>query len=604
MRHRDDNDLESSRPREGAGAAKKNGGKAHGTGAQQPAQGQSMAHKRLIEQFNLRSRLKFNIETGQIWLGENRMLLLHAKAMGAVRRELFDTFGARRARGILIRMGFVTGRQDAELAGKLLGAGDDYDVFSLGPELHGFEGVVKSNITEADIDWERGSFSGTVELRNSWEAECHVEQHGIGSDCACWSIAGHASGYVSQFFNRFIVFQEVKCTARGDEHCVLIGKPAEAWGDDPYLEYFKEDEGAVPPRDVEAELTQLRGRIAARHAHGPLVGSSPAFRAAFDLLSKAANTPINVLLLGETGVGKEMFARWLHENGAQAGGPFIAVNCGAIPNDLIESELFGVQRGAFTGAQQSRPGRFERADGGTLLLDEVGDLTPSAQVKLLRVLQTGEVERLGDDQVRKVKVRLIAATNVDLKKAIGAGKFRADLYYRLATYPVEIPPLRARKDDIPLLAAALMEKYEPVYHKKLKGLSDWALRALKAYHWPGNVRELENMVERGVLLAPEGGWIETEHLFPDGGPQGAEGAQLDLHGHVGNLEAAQSENLCASLLRDGFSLQDHEDQLVRLATERAQGNMTVAARLLGITRRQLAYRLKRHLGEADETPAS
>lgn len=566
-----------------------------------PGQGRSMGQKGLIEQFNLRSRLKFNIEKGQIWFGENRMLLLHAKAIAGLRRELFDTLGARRAQGILVRTGFITGRHDAELAGKLLGAGDDYDVFSLGPALHGFEGIVESRISEADIDWESGSFFGTVELRNSWEAECHVEQFGVGNECACWSIAGHASGYVSQFFNRFIVFREVKCTARGDPFCVLKGKPAEAWGDDPYLDFFKVDETSTQRHDIEAELAQLRGRPALRHPAGPLVGASPAFRAAFDLLAKAANTPISVLLLGETGVGKEMFARWLHENSAQAGGPFIAVNCGAIPNDLIEAELFGVQRGAYTGAQQSRPGRFERADGGTLLLDEVGDLTPSAQVKLLRVLQTGEVERLGDDQVRKVKVRLIAATNVDLKQAIGAGRFRADLYYRLATYPVEIPPLRARKTDIPLLATTLMEKYEPVYQKKLKGLSDWALQELQVYDWPGNVRELENMIERAVLLASEGGMIEVEHLFPDGPPQGLEGAQVDPQGHVGNLEASQSDDICEALLNEGFNLQDHEDRLMRLATERAHGNMSLAARLLGLTRRQLAYRLKRQAG-GDKTP--
>lgn len=553
-----------------------------------------MLRKRLIEQFNLRSRLKFDMEDGRIWLDENRMLLVHAKAMAAMRRELFDTLGPRRAKGLLMRMGFATGRQDADLATKLVGSGDDYDVFSIGPVLHGFEGIVKSTITEADIDWEKGSFFGTVEMEGSWEAECHVEHFGVGAECACWSIAGHASGYVSQFFKRFIVFREVKCVARGDARCVLVARPAEAWGDDPYLDNFKSEEGDAPFRDVETELASLRGRLSPpRGAAGRLVGNSPGFRAAFDLLGKAAQTPVTVLLLGETGVGKEMFARWLHENSARAAGPFVAVNCGAIPNDLIESELFGVQRGAFTGAQQSRPGRFERADGGTLLLDEVGDLTLAAQVKLLRVLQTGEVERLGDDQVRKVKVRVVAATNVDLKQAVAAGRFRADLYYRLATYPVEIPPLRERKSDIPLLAAALLEKLQPLYGKHFEGLSDWALQVLQAHDWPGNVRELENLIERSVILAPENGLIEAEHLFPDGPPQGMTGAEVDLHGHVGDPDSTAEEGLYTSLLAEGFDLQLHEDRLLRLATERAKGNLTHAARILGITRRQLAYRLKR-----------
>ena len=558
-----------------------------------------MAHRRLIELFNLRSRLKFDIEGGRIWLDENRMVLVHAKALAAMRRELFETLGHERARGVMLRMGFTTGQQDADLAAKLFGGGDDYDVFSVGPVLHGFEGVVKSKIVKADIDWENGTFFGTVELEGSWEAECQIEQFGIGDDCACWSITGHASGYVSRFFGRFIVFREVKCVARGDARCVIEARPAEAWDDDVYADYFGAPREATSLREVEAELRHLRGRAVPARMPGRLVGQSAGFRAAFDLLAKAANTPITVLLLGETGVGKEMFARWLHENGGQAGGPFVAVNCGAIPNDLIESELFGVQRGAFTGAQQSRPGRFERADGGTLLLDEVGDLTPAAQVKLLRVLQTGEVERLGDDQVRKVKVRLVAATNVDLKAAIAAGRFRADLYYRLATYPVEIPPLRARKSDIPVLAAAFLEKLEPVYGKRFKGLSDWALQALQGYDWPGNVRELENVIERSIILAPDGGWVEAEHLFPDGVPTGQGGAAVDYHGLVGDAGTAAEDDFCAGLIDAGFDLQAHEDRLLRLATARANGNLTHAARLLGITRRQLAYRLKRANGQDD-----
>lgn len=550
-----------------------------------------MLRKRLIEQFNLRSRLKFNMEEGRIWLDENRMLLVHAKALAAVRRELFEALGPRRAQGLLMRMGFATGRQDADLATKLVGSGDDYDVFNIGPVLHGFEGIVKSTITLADIDWETGSFYGTVEMEGSWEAECHLEQFGVGTECACWSIVGHASGYVSQFFKRFIVFREIKCVAKGDDRCVMIARPAEAWGDDPFLEHFKSAEGDAPFREIEAELSALRGRLPPQRPSGRLVGASPGFSAAFGLLAKAAATPVTVLLLGETGVGKEMFARWLHENSPRAAGPFVAVNCGAIPDDLIESELFGVQRGAFTGAQQSRPGRFERADGGTLLLDEVGDLSLSAQVKLLRVLQTGEVERLGDDQVRKVKVRVIAATNVDLKQAVAAGRFRADLYYRLATYPVEIPPLRERKSDIPLLAAALLEKLEPLYGKKHIGISDWALQVLQRYDWPGNVRELENLVERSIILAPENGWIEAEHLFPDGPPEGMSGVMVDPHGHVGAPD--EDDALYTELLGEGFDLQAHEDRLLRLATERARGNLTQAARILGITRRQLAYRLKR-----------
>jgi len=541
-----------------------------------------MPDTRLIEQFNLRSKLRFNIDTGHIWLNENRMLLLHAKAVGVLRR----------AQGVLLRMGFVSGQMDADLALKLYGAGDNYDVFRLGPELHAFEGLVKANITEARIDWEQGCFFGEVEFHNSWEAESHRQLFGMGDEMACWSLVGYASGYVSRFFRRFIVFRETQCICRGDDKCVIVGKPAEAWNDSAYVDHFFPDKLGGQLSEMEEELTQLRGTQREIKLPGKLVGQSPGFRTAFDLLSKAAHSQINVLLLGETGVGKEMFARWLHEHGDRAGQPFVAINCAALPNDLIESELFGVQKGAYTGAQQSRPGRFERADGGTLFLDEVGDISPSAQAKLLRVLQTGEVERLGDEQVRKVNVRLIAATNVNLKQAMADGRFRADLYYRLATYPVEILPLRERRGDIPLLAAALIDKFAPAYGKKLQGLSDRAMQALMVYRWPGNVRELENMIERGVLLAPPGGQIEVEHLFAGDAPPSSPGATLDRQGVVGDGDEMQREDLYQGLLVEGFKLHEHEMRLLGMAVRRAKGNLTHAARLLGISRRQLAYRLK------------
>ncbi|MCC6076751.1 sigma 54-interacting transcriptional regulator [Pseudomonas sp. GCM10022188] len=559
-----------------------------------------MGGQRVIERFNLRSRLRFNIDAGQIWLDESRMLLLHAKALGALRRELYDSLGAKRAHGLLFRMGFAAGQEDAERASKLLGAGDNYDVFQIGPELHAFEGLVKSTIIEADIDWEQGTFFGEVVCENSWEAESHLQQYGIGEDTACWTLSGYASGYVTRFFRRFIVFRETACTCRGDHQCRMVGKPVEAWGDDAYLEYCRPAEMDTAYQELAQELWQLRGRQREQMPSGKLVGSSPAFRTAFDLLSKAARSPITVLLLGETGVGKEVFAQWLHENSDRAGQPFVAVNCAAIPNDLIESELFGVQKGAFTGAQQSRPGRFERADGGTLFLDELGDLSPSAQVKLLRVLQTGEVERLGDDKTRKVNVRLVAATNVNLQQAIAAGRFRADLYYRLATYPVAIPPLRERKSDIPILVQALLEKYAPTYHKILNGVTDRAMQALMAYDWPGNVRELENLVERAVLLAPSGGQIELEHLFAGSAPATPQGVPVDGKGQVGNAEELRREQLYDSLLDDHFDLQAHENRLLELAVRRANGNLTHAARLLGITRRQLAYRLKQAGGEGGQ----
>ena len=558
-----------------------------------------MSASPLIEQFKLRSRLRFDLEAGRIWLDEHRMLLLHAQSVGALRRELFDTLGATRAQGLLLRMGFRSGQQDAELARKLVGEGDPFDVFRIGPQLHAFEGLVKVRVADdAAIDWADGSFRGQAEWEGSWEAEAHLKAFGPADSPACWSLVGYASGYTSSFFGRRIVFRETRCIARGDPCCVIEGKPVEEWGDDPYLAQFDPEDVDGQLRAMAAELDELRGRLRTRTRPGPLVGSSAAFRQAFDLVDKAAASPINVLLLGETGVGKELFARWLHEHSERAERPFVAINCAALPQALIESELFGVRKGAFTGATQDRPGRFERADGGTLFLDEVGDLAPATQVKLLRVLQTGEVERLGDERTRRVDVRLVAATNVDLKQAIADGRFRADLYYRLATYPVTVPPLRERRSDIPLLVAALLTRYAERYAKTVQGVSDRAMQVLVAHDWPGNVRELENIVERGVLLAPPGGTIELEHLFAE--PPAGAGAGLDARGQMtgpGELHRAQ---LCEHLLEETFDLNAFEQQMLDLAVRRAGGNLARAARMLGITRRQLDYRLKRNRRGMDE----
>lgn len=552
-----------------------------------------MTDQPLVERFNLRSRLRFNIETGQIWLDENRMLLMHAKAFGALRQQLWESLGGQRAKGLLFRMGFVAGQNDAELAAKLYGEGDIYDVFKIGPEMHAFEGLVRPTIVEADIDWEEGTFFGQVHCESSWEAESHLQLFGGSDEAVCWNMAGYASGYVTQFFKRVIIFREIKCTCCGDECCVLEGRPLEAWGDDPFLQHCVLADGEDTRfEDLQAELWQIRTDRFEISPRGKLVGSSPAFSAAFDLLAKAANSPITVLLLGETGVGKEVFARWLHENSDRSDKPFVAVNCAAIPAELIESELFGVQKGAYTGAHASRAGKFERADGGTLFLDELGEMSAAAQAKLLRVLQTGEIERLGDDKMRQVNVRLVAATNMNLQQAIAEGRFRADLYYRLAIYPLEIPPLRERKSDIPVLARTLTEKYAPLYHKTIQGISDLAIQELMDYDWPGNVRELENLVERAVLLVPSGGEIEVEHLFPGAGQSLQMGAPVDRHGQVGNASEAKRNQLYEALLEGDFDLQKHEARLLQLAVERANGNLTHAARMLGLTRRQLAYRVK------------
>ena len=273
-------------------------------------------------------------------------------------------------------------------------------------------------------------------------------------------------------------------------------------------------------------------------AEGP-VGISPAFNSVLHIVRRVAPTNATVLFAGESGVGKEVFARMLHRLSARSHKPFIALNCAALPEQLVESELFGVERGAFTGALQTRAGRFERADGGTLFLDEIQILSPSAQGKLLRVLQEGEFERLGDSHTRRVDVRVIAAGNRDLRQAVAAGVFREDLFFRLNVFPIRIAPLRERPEDIPLLMAHFLAKFNRLHGRHVTGFTQRAVDAMLSYDWPGNVREVENVIERGVILAEETGAIDAPHLFTSGERFGDKRYGLDREGKLVRSDPAE-----------------------------------------------------------------
>lgn len=347
---------------------------------------------------------------------------------------------------------------------------------------------------------------------------------------------------------------------------------------------------------LQSQVEALKSTLSPVNLGGQLIGSSTAFRKAYTLMQKVAPTQATVLLTGETGVGKERFARALHDLSNRADKPFVAVNCAALPAELVEAELFGVEKGAYTGAHAARAGRFERADGGTLLLDEVGEMPMAAQTKLLRVLQEGEIERVGSETTRKVNVRLVAATNVDLEQAVLAGRFRADLMYRLNVYPICIPPLRKRKADIEPLAQGMLARFCALHGKRVLGFEERALQALRQHDWPGNVRELENLIERGVILAAQAGMVELEHLFPNQ----SDAAQTGLNetGQLVRLPSAQDDDLSARILNSGSSLEEIEARVLDYAVARARGNLSEAARLLGLTRAQLAYRQKQRQNSA------
>ena len=318
------------------------------------------------------------------------------------------------------------------------------------------------------------------------------------------------------------------------------------------------------------ENRSLREALGERYRYKNIVAESGKMQAVLALVERVAPTNATVLIGGESGVGKDMVARAIHEHSNRASGPFMKINSTAIPESLLESELFGYEKGAFSGAITSKPGKFELADRGTLFLDEIGDVPPPIQVKLLRVLQDREFERLGGTRTHKVDVRLIAATNRDLRAALEEGSFREDLYYRLNVVAIDIPPLRERKEDIPALADLFLKKFARELGNSAERITPQALRLLMDYHWPGNVRELENILQRSVTLC-SGTTLEA----------------ADIHFDSARRRTAEA----APVLPDGFTLEQWEQEIIREALRRANGNKSQAARALGLSRNALRYRL-------------
>jgi Nif-specific regulatory protein len=321
------------------------------------------------------------------------------------------------------------------------------------------------------------------------------------------------------------------------------------------------------------ENSRLKDAIQEKYRPSNIIGKAHAMQQLFDMIAQVAGSDATVLVRGESGTGKELIAQAIHYNSPRSSQPFVKVNCAALPESVIESELFGHEKGAFTGAISTRKGRFELADGGTIFLDEIGDLSTPTQVKLLRVLQEREIERVGGAKTIKVNVRVIAATNRNLEEAIAMNEFREDLYYRLNVFPLHIPPLRERKSDILLLADHFVTKYNKKNNKSVKRISTSAINMLMSYHWPGNVRELENVMERGILLATND-VIHAHHLPP-------------------TLQTAESSGTTlTSSLQD--ALEAVEKELILDALKSSRGNFSKAARALNITERIMGLRAKKY----------
>jgi DNA-binding NtrC family response regulator len=476
-----------------------------------------------VEDLDHKELLELDPEGGVIRFAGQRALLLDAVAMGLLRQYLVDNFGLTAARAVLTQFGFAHGWRMAAAMQKEFKWSDNEQWRRAGPRIHTLEGLFRIQPGSEDPLSKNGAM-----LLASYEAEQHLLHFGRSDSSVCWTICGLTSGYVSHTSGKEIYVLEDRCLGEGHAACHLLGRTREEWGDERAEELAFFDAGRlkecldVSLGRVTETLKAAEEKIRAhrqtlvrvvRDVDEPLgiVAKSLKMKHVVNLARRVAKVDATVLITGESGVGKERIARLVHDESMRAAGPFVAVNCGAITETLLESELFGHKRGAFTGAASDRPGLFEAANHGTLLLDEIGEVSSGMQVKLLRVLQEREIRRVGENKSRPIDTRVLAATNRNLAHGVADGAFRQDLYYRLKVVELHVPPLRDRREDILPLARVLLAAAAVRMERKISGLVPQAVDQLLRYEWPGNVRELENAMERAVALA-RGGRVILDDL--------------------------------------------------------------------------------------------
>jgi two-component system response regulator HydG len=528
------------------------------------------------EELVLKDLLELDPEGGVIKFAGQRALLLDAVAMGLLRKYLVENFGVIAARTVLTQFGFAHGWRMAEAIKADFTWDTADDLRAAGTRIHALEGffAVKQGC--------RGPLSpeGAV-LLSCYEAEQHLLHFGRADSAVCWTISGLQSGYLSRSTGKEVYVLEDRCMGKGDAACHILGRTREEWGEERAGDlHFFEPSRLKECLDVslrrvtdtlkaaEKKLREQRRAVIrlAPDIEDPLriIAKSTAMRQAVDLARRVAHVDSTVLITGESGTGKERIARLIHAESSRAAGPFIAINCGAITETLLESELFGHVRGAFTGATADRVGLFEAANTGTLLLDEVGEISPSMQVKLLRVLQEREVRRVGDNLVRPIDLRVLAATNRDITPGTDGVTFREDLYYRLKVIEIPIPPLRERRDDVLPLARLLLADSATRMKRSVLPLAPAVADQLLRHPWPGNVRELENAMERAAALA-RGARVELDDL-PEEVRHPATEASPAARGQR-TLEEVEREHILATLeANDGNQVRTAEQLQIGSAT--------------------------------------
>jgi DNA-binding NtrC family response regulator len=545
------------------------------------------------DKLHLAELLDFRPDQGVIRLHDQRVVILSAAAMGLLRKELVDTFGLETARRLLLRFGFADGYHDAVNLRERSNWSSPVEGLRAGAMLHTLEGIVRADVRRIDYDSESGRFEEEVTWRESYEAEQHLHHYGPSPSPVCWSLIGYSSGFASACMGKEIYFREESCLGEGKDACVAIGRDAESWGD--VVEEVRADfqaanlgpeverlRGAVRKRlkeldrreqlleRRERELNLLRERVKRHTAAKHFISGSEAMQDVLELAARVAPLDTTVLVYGESGTGKEFIVRMIHEQSPRAAAPFVSINCAALTETLLESELFGHVRGAFTGAVRDKAGLFEVAGNGTIFLDEIGEVAPTVQAKLLRALQEREIRRVGAERSIKINARVVAATNRDLRAAVDAGAFREDLYFRLGAFIITVPPLRERREDIPPLVQHFLTRAATRMKKDVRTVSADAMSALMNYHWPGNVRELEHAIERAVILANNPS-IRVRDLPPEVTKKGA-----------------------YPVAGDTLDLQQQERVSIERALERFGGNRKRAAQALNISTVTLWRKMKQY----------
>jgi len=521
-------------------------------------------------------------DNGALSFRGRRVVLHDAHAVAQLRKDLIDMVGLAPARKILTRFGFAWGQADAGAMKRVFKWYSTEELLRAGPVLHTLQGVTKAVVNSLVLEGD-SSFQMEVDWYNSGEAEEHIQMFDKADHPVCWMLCGYASGYASYCLDRDIFFVEERCTAKGDKVCRAIGRDRQAWGSriDDYLQYFETEDIQAKIAELTKELRRKTRELERQERRlqeietllptGMAEVRSTSFQKTLALASRVARFDSSVLITGESGVGKEVLARYIHNNSPRSKGEFVAVNCGALPETLLESELFGHKSGSFTGAVRDRKGLFEQANGGTIFLDEIGEISQALQVNLLRVVQEREIRRIGENVQRRIDVRVLAASNKNLEKEIEDGTFRDDLYYRLRVVEILIPPLRERPEDILPVARFIVKKLATKLNLPRLRFDADCIEALQRYSWPGNIRELENALERAAVLS--------------------EDDRITIHGLPACVVDGEFRKPGLSL-GPASSLKDAEAAHIRTVLRYTSGNRSEAAKILGIGVTTLWRRLK------------